>query len=227
VRVYHLLCATYALDDLKQRRLKVAEFTDLNDPFELLGVEVSNRDTRRHIAAWRKKALAEYGVLSFSTSWKSPVLWSHYGDKHRGLSLGFEVPDTLLQAVKYLKKRVPLGDLLQPGGGSSGQPGPLFHTKFEHWQYEDEVRRIVRLDQAIRQDGHYFWRFGRDLELKEVVAGARCSVERTQLQDSLGDRTPGVTLTKARLAFTRFEVVAQQRGFQESRRRRRSQPSGR
>ena len=90
-----------------------AEFADLNDPFELLSVELPDPVTRRCFAAWRTKALAEYGVLCFGRSRRSPVLWSHYADKHRGICLGFDVPDSLLQGVTYLKKRVPLGGLLQ------------------------------------------------------------------------------------------------------------------
>ena len=45
--VYHLLCAQYALDDLKKQRLKVSLFADLNDPFELLSVELSDRAIRK------------------------------------------------------------------------------------------------------------------------------------------------------------------------------------
>ena len=39
LRVYHLLPTKYALEDLEQRRLKVAQFADMNDPFELLAIE--------------------------------------------------------------------------------------------------------------------------------------------------------------------------------------------
>jgi hypothetical protein len=225
VRVYHLLSAKHGLDDLKQRRLKVARFKDLNDPFELLSVELSNRADRRRFATWHKKTVAEYGVLCFSRSWKSPVLWSHYAHRHKGLCLGFDVPDSLLLAVTYLKTRSSFGDLLPPASGTGSQPGALFYTKFEHWQYEDEVRRVVRLDEADRQGGHYFWPFGWDLKLMEVVAGPRCSVEKSHLQSSLDDQDREVTLTKARLAFRDFEVVTQQRGFTMPRRRRTSHSS--
>ena len=227
MRVYHFLSAKYGIDDLKQRRLKVAEFKDLNDPFELLSVELSDRVARRSFAAWREKTLAEYEVLCFSTSWRGPVLWSHYADRHKGLCLGFDVPDRLLLPVTYLKSRSPLNDLLPPASGTGSEPGALFLTKFEHWQYEDEVRRVVRLDEAVRQGGLYFWPFGPDLELMEVVVGPRCGVEKSQLQHSLGEHDCGVTLTKARLAFRSFEVVTQQRGFTSPRRRRTSHSSGR
>ena len=213
MRVYHLLSAKHGLDDLEQRRLKVAEFRDLNDPFELFSVKLSDRAARRRFVAWRQKALAEYGVLCFSTSWKSPVLWSHYADKHKGLCLGFDVPDDLLLPVTYLKTRTPFGDLLQSASGTNSQPSPIFYTKFDHWQYEDELRRLVRLDEAVKQGGLYFWPFGRDLELMEVVAGSRCSVEKHQLEQALNDHDREVTLAKARLGFRSFEVVTQQRGF--------------
>ncbi|CUS37678.1 DUF2971 domain-containing protein [Candidatus Nitrospira nitrificans] len=162
--------------------------------------------------------MAQYGVLCFSRTWRNPVLWSHYADKHRGICLGFDVPDHLLKSVTYLKTRAPLAGLLQQGASSS-DPGTLFHTKFAHWQYEEEIRRIVRLDQAVEQGGHHFWPFGAELELREVVAGSRCNLSENELRRSLGERAEGVTITKARPAFTRFEIVTQQRGFQFRRRR--------
>lgn len=225
MRVYHFLSTKHGLDDLKRRRLKVAEFKDLNDPFELLSVELSDRAARRRFAAWREKALAEYGVLCFSTSWRGPILWSHYADRHKGLCFGFDVPDSLLLPVTYLKSRSPFGDLLPPASGTDREPGTLFFTKFEHWHYEDEFRRVVRLDEAVRQGGLYFWPFGWDLKLMEVVAGPRCSVEKSHLRSSLDDQDREVTLTKARLAFRDFEVVTQQRGFTTPRRRRTSHSS--
>lgn len=219
VLVYHLLCAKWALDDLAQRRLKVAVFSDLNDPFELLSAELSDRATRRRFVAWRKRALAEYGVLCFSKTWKSPALWSHYADKHKGICLGFEVPDNLLRDVTYLQARVPLNGLLKIEVPSGGEPGALFRTKYEHWEYEKEVRRIVRLDEARKRAGRWFWPFGNDLELKEVVAGARCTASKDEIEEALGTLARSVSLTKARLAFTKFEVVIQQLGFEEARSR--------
>lgn len=224
MRVYHLLSLDHALDDLMHGRLKVSRFADLNDPFELLSVELSDRGIRRRVAEWRKNAATRYGVLCFSSAWRSPVLWSHYGDKHRGVCLGFDVPDSLLGEVAYLSKRSPLDGLLEQM--KSAQPGPLFRTKFEHWRYEGEIRRLVKLDEALEVNGHHFWPFGANLELKEVVAGGRCDVEESALQRALGARVRGVTLTQARLAFTKFEVVTQKLGFQNPQHRRTSQSSG-
>jgi hypothetical protein len=220
VRVYHLVCANYGLENLTKGRLKVAEFASLNDPFEFLAVDLADRRVRPRFSRLRKKALAGRGLLCFSKSWGSPVLWSHYAERHTGLCLGFDVPDDLGQDVMYLKTRSQLKGLLPAATGGGADLCPLFFLKFEGWKYEDEWRRVVSLDQAIKQDDLCFWSFGKDLQLREVVAGALCRVTRSMLQQSLGNRARNVRLTKARLAFTRFGVVVQRRGFQESRRRR-------
>lgn len=215
MRLYHLVTAKHGLDDLRNARLKVAEFADLNDPFELLAAELSDRAARRCFTAWRQETMARYGLLCFSRTWRNQVLWSHYAEKHRGICLRFDVPDGLVQPVAYLKKRPPVGRLLLRSDRSS-DPGPLFHAKFEHWRYEDEVRRVIRLDTAVKHNGLSFWPFGPDLHLTEVIAGARGGVTKDELKDSLGDRGRGVTLTQARLAFKTFEVVTQKRGFPRS-----------
>ena len=51
MRVYHFLSEQYGMDDLLKRRLKIATFSDLNDPFELLAVSLSDSAVRR---AFRK-----------------------------------------------------------------------------------------------------------------------------------------------------------------------------
>jgi hypothetical protein len=38
IRVYHLTPTKYAISDIEHGRLKVARFSDLNDPFELLAL---------------------------------------------------------------------------------------------------------------------------------------------------------------------------------------------
>jgi len=213
MRVYHLVHAKWALEDLERRRIKVAEFGDLNDPFELLSVELSDMALRTRFNRWRKGAAAAYGMLCFSSTWRNPVLWSHYGDRHSGICLGFDVPTELLQEVQYLPKRLPLAKLIDTRAAVDETVGPLFWTKFVHWKYEAEVRRIIRLGDAVKDGTRYFWPFGKDLELREIVAGARCDIDEIRLKRSLGGLADRVDLRKARPAFRSFGVVIQQRGF--------------
>ena len=50
--VYYFTGALFALSNLALRRIKVSRFEDLNDPFELLGVDLANS---KHRAVLRDK----------------------------------------------------------------------------------------------------------------------------------------------------------------------------
>lgn len=216
MRVYHLLSAKWARDDLMRRRLKVAQFADLNDPFELVAGNLSDKPLPRRFARWKRPILAAYGVLCFSRSWRSPVLWSHYADKHSGMCLGFDVPTGILKDILYVKSRFPLTEAdLRSGGPTDALRERLFCTKFQHWKYEKEVRVIVRLQDAVKEGCYYFQPFDARLRVKEVIAGARCSLSQADLLDSLGACAADVVITKARPAFTSFSMVEDKRGFRE------------
>ena len=212
-RVYHLLATKWALDDLDRRRLKVARFDDLNDPFELLSVELSNRERRRRFYRWQRDAAAKFGLLCFSRTWRNPVLWSHYADKHRGLCLGFDVKASDVQNVTYLDERRELPESIR----TTARPGPLFLSKGKDWAYEAECRRVVELADARREGEHHFWPFGDDLLLREVIAGPRCELSESRLRRILGADFKDVRLTKARLGFRRFEVVPNRLGWTKTR----------
>jgi hypothetical protein len=214
MRVYHLLSAKWARDDLMRRRLKVARFADLNDPFELVASNLSDKPLRRRFTRWKRPTLAAYGVLCFSRSWRSPVLWSHYADKHSGVCLGFDVPTEILKDISYVATRLPLSEAdLRSGGPTDALRERLFCTKFQHWEYEKEVRWILRLQDVVKDGCHYFQPFDARLRLKEVIAGARCPLSQRQLLDSLGADAADVAVTLARPAFTSFSVVEDRRGF--------------
>lgn len=208
MRVYHLLSRKWALCDLKHRRLKVARFSDLNDPFELRGVQLEDRAQRKRLDRWCKRIAGEYGLLCFSSTWHNPVLWSHYAGAHRGMCLGFEVPDCLLREVQYLNTRPPLEDLSENGH----PPSSLFYTKFDSWAYEDEYRRIVRLRDAHMEGTNHFWPFDEDLRLRQIIVGARCRNVIGRLQEVLDGAYEQVVITQGRCAFRDFRVTEDLRG---------------
>jgi hypothetical protein len=41
MRLYYFLDKTYGLEDISKRRLKISLLNDLNDPFELFGMQLS------------------------------------------------------------------------------------------------------------------------------------------------------------------------------------------
>jgi hypothetical protein len=46
-RLYHFTAAKFALDDLQHARLKIAQISDLNDPFELRCMDTSGEPEMR------------------------------------------------------------------------------------------------------------------------------------------------------------------------------------
>src|SRR5258708_10893670 len=106
MRVYKFLDAHFGLKSLSEKRLKISTLHDLNDPFELIPYDLSDRTHRLALQMTRSQLGQNRGVLCFSANWKDPVLWAHYSNKHRGLCLGFELADALCHRVKYVSERL-------------------------------------------------------------------------------------------------------------------------
>jgi hypothetical protein len=108
MRAYKFLDPEFGLKSLREKRLKISTLPDLNDPFELLPYEMADRNRRGALRKARDDMAAKNGLLCFSADWKDPVIWAHYSDKHRGLCLGFEIPDEKCQRVRYVARRLTL-----------------------------------------------------------------------------------------------------------------------
>jgi len=93
MRVYRFLGKEYGLKSLCEKRLKLSHLDDLNDPFELAPFNLTDPSRRQVFLKTKKDLAATKGMLCFSSDWCDPVIWAHYSDKHRGLCLGFEIPD--------------------------------------------------------------------------------------------------------------------------------------
>ena len=216
MRLYHFVNEQHGLDNIRQRRIKIATFQELNDPFELMGINCSEeliRDSFMHIKAELSKSK---GILCFSRRWSNPVMWSHYADRHKGLCLGFDVPDDtdIFRRVSYTSKRIISEiDKLQ---WAADAPDPAFNyikqllfTKFSHWKYEQEVRGYKTLEEKDPISRLFFANFSDELKLREIIVGAYSSISRETVNEALGSMTTEVRIIKACLALQTFKVVGQ------------------
>jgi hypothetical protein len=209
--LFYLTSLEVAKIILRERRMRLSRFEDLNDPFELLGASIGDRLARRVF----KQMLFQHwsqtlGMICFSSTWQNPVMWAHYGDKHRGICLRFEVPDGLIKSVQYTPTR--LLHLLDPKrpllGLDQQKIEAVLLTKFKDWAYERERRVFARLNQRD-PNGHFYVDFGPDLRLTGVIVGARCSWTVKAAADHVASEDRPVEVWKARASFTRFEIVRQ------------------
>jgi len=208
--VYYFVSANYGIENIIKRRLKVARMNDLNDPFEFMCVDMSDHEIRRAFNKTLSDLSETKGVLCFSKAWDNPVLWSHYGDKHKGICLGIEVPDKLAITVSYEPKRLQVDIRKDFEDGEIGEEMMLrvLATKFEGWKYEDEVRVFVNLEEIDNATGLYYKNFGKDLFLKEIIIGPKCHFGVSDIKNILTKYKEEVKIIPSRLAFRSYKVIA-------------------
>lgn len=208
-RVYHLASAEFAISNIAFGRLRVSRFSDSNDPFELMALTFNDGTSRNTIRKFKEEFDRKIGLLCFSANWTSPVLWSHYGARHRGICLGFNVPrgeaievryadDRLRTQVKKINDQQEIDDALQD---------LLISTKFRHWNYENEFRVKVPLAKSIVEGNNHLWPFGKDLTLTEIILGPLCELSLDAIRKIAEQLYPSAVTFQARLAIKSFDIV--------------------
>ncbi|MDB5935749.1 MAG: hypothetical protein JWQ01_3093 [Massilia sp.] len=209
MRVYYLTGAQSALSNLALGRVKISRFADLNDPFELLAVDLKDKEHRKAFRATKEKLNGNKGLICLSRSWSNPVLWGHYAEKHTGIALGFEVEAKHMANVIYAKTplKIPIDKKTNRPILSESLMDRLLRTKFHDWKYEDEMRIFVGLDHKTKESGMYFYDFSADFQLREVVLGPKCELPIASIRAIVAGYSPQVIVTKSRIAFSSFRVV--------------------
>ncbi|MGA9389052.1 MAG: DUF2971 domain-containing protein [Candidatus Sulfotelmatobacter sp.] len=215
MRAYKFLSAQHGLKSIKEKRIKQSRVADLNDPFELRAYDVTDPILRQTFLQTRNDVDKDRGLLCFSASWKNPVIWAHYSDKHAGLCLGFDIPEMKVDPldnagpVEYVAQLLPCptpGDFenMSEAERQAFARKALF-TKFEHWVYEEEIREW---GPPGEKDGElYFVPFSENLRLAEVIAGQRFKGPKSEIIDALGSLAVEVEIKKARASYNKFEMV--------------------
>ncbi|PVX29071.1 hypothetical protein DD559_06760 [Sphingomonas pokkalii] len=115
-----------------------------------------------------KREFGSRGVLSFGTTWNSPLMWSHYADQHKGICLEYSttaMPHPDLKPVNYNAGRaINASDLFawKVRGDEAARSRvceTYFYAKAPHWKYEREWRDIrdkVGVGSSYEISGVYF-----------------------------------------------------------------------
>ncbi|HSD39560.1 MAG TPA: DUF2971 domain-containing protein [Rhodocyclaceae bacterium] len=134
----------------------------VNDPVRfLLGQYIEDELLRRY----------DKGIFSLAQRATCPLMWSHYADQHRGLCLGYSIPEAAMpniHKIHYGGNRLVQASVVE--GMLSGNDTDrrtvdkaVLLKKAKPWAYEREWRLI---GPRGKQDS--------PLELEEVVFGMRC-----------------------------------------------------
>lgn len=142
------------------------------------------------------------GIVSLAARSECPLMWSHYGDQHKGLCIGYSMPNSAaenIHKVTYGGSR-----LIEAGTVAAMLDG------------DEAARRKV--DEAVLTRKAIDWRYEREwrligprgtqdspLELEEIVFGMRCShTVKYAIVKALADRHRPVKFYEIRERRGRF-----------------------
>jgi hypothetical protein len=223
ILLYRFLDAASALKTIESRAIKVSRLRELNDPFEWKmgitgivpeGESLANTLTESIIdrnSSW-------VGILCFSDTFKEPVLWSHYADKHRGVA--FEVsmvsnPEHVIQ-MRYTTERPVIdanvyGKLLHNEAELNkymlSMLNRLMRQKSPGWEYEREYRVFFELSSLDISGGLYFKRIP-DNFLKRVILGWRCPLEEQYIVKALkANGLASTEVVRAKMCLNTYAIL--------------------
>ncbi|WP_417417646.1 DUF2971 domain-containing protein [Hoeflea sp.] len=152
------------------------------------------------------------GIVSFGTRATCPLMWSHYGDQHRGICAGYSVPEDAsdkLNKIEYRGSRnVKASDVAimdhDPAARRRVDEAVLLR-KAGSWSYEREWRLIGTRG---LQDS--------PLELEEVIFGIRCDAAlKYTIFKALEDRHRSVKFYEMREQHGTFRLLKRRLDFGE------------
>ncbi len=202
MRAYKFLNQRYGLKSLCERRLRRTRINELNDPFELRPYDLTDPEVRLAFNAFRDVMSQQFGLLCFSAEWCDPLIWAHYSDKHQGLCLGFEVEEANTKKVCYISTplQFPVDFFHLDDRQQSPVAERMIYTKYQNWRYEQEIRTWTDLDEE-------FFNFCGELQLAEVIIGAKCNLPITEIRSVLGSLADNVSVKKVRASHDSFRIV--------------------
>ena len=236
MKLYHFTRKDFGLSILRDKRIKISRINELNDPFEFMGVDLSNDDDHQAMNLLKEDLSTDRGIVSFSENWTNPLLWAHYAASHRGLCLGFDVSDSLLMKVKYQDERISskeprrqiemanaLADKCNDNNLSTDEIERLIQEQTDEDQSGQEfIMEILatkfshwsyeeeyRLFVELRNKSgkHYYCEFSDHIGLEEVIVGLRTEISKTTIEYALGEMASRVKKFRVREHSSKFEMA--------------------
>ena len=174
----------YAWNDIKKGEVYLSSPEKFNDGFE---ATLYDEDLAQYIT------IDNLHILCLSPSCLNQSMWGVYANSEKGVCVGYEVPENLLNSVRYTNEVITKASINDAMAKASLPQDLLFHNmnirkkcallKSEDWLHEREYRIILEKEDSelISKGGNYF------VELKAVVvyAGRRSEQSNVNFQKLL------------------------------------------
>jgi len=205
MKLYHFINEEFGLQSIANQRLKVSTLDNLNDPFELFSIDLSSsREFRDAMRVYKSYLADKTFLLCLSKSWRSPLLWSHYADRHKGMALELEVSEKIIEHITYQKRRIRINEARLKNRGDTTKR--LLTTKYIEWAYEDEARIFIPFDKVNYEENLPFYGFNNEIQLKSIILGPLSELNDSGIQAKLPNGV-SIQVLRSRMAFREFHVV--------------------
>jgi len=165
--------------------------------------QISRKQFEGLINKVAKRVTQRKGIACFMSNCENLLMWAHYANSHKGVSLKFDILDDTeffspMKKVIY-EEEYPQYDYLTNKNDFVNQ---MFFVKSEDWSYEEEVRVLKS------KSGNY--KFNPN-SLKEVIFGCKISDgDKRTLTKIINNYYPNAKLTQAFKHNSKFGL-----GFKE------------
>lgn len=215
--IYKFLSDSNAHRVIEGKMLKVSLLNELNDVFDCAPklLHPPEYEPEHTPESWTNHVIsqnaANYGLLCFSKTYTSPLLWGLYSECGAGISLGFNSDGFTFKNpldISYSHERAEFIYNLDSPQFTEDLMRSNFGTKAMEWQYEQEVRFVLALNSCTPKSGMYFAPFQGNA-LREVIIGFRSKTSTRYMKDLLERNYCGdVLVKKAEPSQTKFEIHA-------------------
>lgn len=210
-RLFYYTSPDHILENLRGGIIKVSNFSQCNDLFELASIDLRNSDTRETHRRWVSDTSNKVGLICLSENWRNTLMWGHYASNGEGLCLVLDCKQIYLQEVEYISRR----DALPSGTKLPDRDDANFRQfcskKSSHWAYEREQRFFVDFNSGnsnLKKTGDMnFLRLGDSIRLAGVINGPRPKLGMSEILCAARKEIPYL---QCRPAFREFFMVAQQ-----------------
>lgn len=219
MKLYHFASAKYLIPSIREKRLKLSTFQNLNDPYEVMPIMYDKMGNfaqagmvRQHI----QNMLKDAGLLCMSSNVESSVMWGNYADRHKGVAYEFhfeQQANERLIHVTYDGGRVVFSEDMNLHDEKQLDDffKILLGRKAGGWIYEAETRWVFPISRGkvkimVDENGLIFTPLPE--ELKRIILGVDCPlfediVGRTVVEHGLND----ISVTRARLSDRDFNII--------------------
>lgn len=208
----------YFIDLITNGSMKFSEPSSFNDPFDCCPTQVSEIppgalphaviDEINHCI--QKATSKVVGVSCLTPHPDKMLMWSHYGNQHASICVGFDT-DILLEKCPKNSKGNPAYNHIRKVTYTDIRPSEkdtdAIYKKSKEWAYEDEYRIVSLASKGTPQWGAGVWSVPPD-SIKEVVFGARIpKALQNYLIKVIKTNRPDISLKKAVLHSHEYKIV--------------------